>query len=322
MSRKKHSAMPKLIQGVSWIGAAFMLLLAFGNLVSNGGLLSTFLLVLAAVILLPLRSLIQFKRKLKLKPGLVGLLFIGFFFAGILTSNNAIADDPAPTAEPAPIVMVTPTAKPSAPTSSPLSTALASEKELSAIDLNSANPETTPTPPISTPPPTPVPTSVPTPTPQPTTIALYADTAYYSNAWQIHIGDKVSTTLTVEPADSQVISSLYYYSNDERIAAVDAQGFVTGIAAGTTKIVVEGEGVSDYITVTVSEKQAAPVAAESQQSYETSGSDYVINTNTMKFHLPHCRYVKTIKDSNRWDYQGSRQEIIDMGYVPCKVCKP
>ena len=64
----------------------------------------------------------------------------------------------------------------------------------------------------------------------------------------------MSTTLKVAPADSQVISSLYYYSNDESITTVDAQGFVTGIAAGTTKIVVEGEGVSDYITVIVSEK--------------------------------------------------------------------
>ncbi len=50
--------------------------------------------------------------------------------------------------------------------------------------------------------------------------------------------------------------------------------------------------------------------------------DYVINTNTGKFHEPSCSSVKEIKDSNRWDYTGTREEIIEMGYVPCKRCNP
>ena len=50
--------------------------------------------------------------------------------------------------------------------------------------------------------------------------------------------------------------------------------------------------------------------------------DYVLNTNTMKFHYPSCSSVKDIKDKNRWDYTGTREEIIEMGYVPCKKCNP
>lgn len=50
--------------------------------------------------------------------------------------------------------------------------------------------------------------------------------------------------------------------------------------------------------------------------------DYVVNTNTGKFHKPSCSSAKKIKESNRWEYNGTRQEMIDMGYEPCKNCNP
>lgn len=51
-------------------------------------------------------------------------------------------------------------------------------------------------------------------------------------------------------------------------------------------------------------------------------SDYVLNKNTKKFHKQSCSSVGQIKDSHREDYSGTRQEIIDKGYVPCKKCNP
>ena len=53
-----------------------------------------------------------------------------------------------------------------------------------------------------------------------------------------------------------------------------------------------------------------------------NGRDYVVNTNTKKFHYPSCSSADDIKDSNRWEYHGTREELIDMGYVPCKRCDP
>ncbi len=53
-----------------------------------------------------------------------------------------------------------------------------------------------------------------------------------------------------------------------------------------------------------------------------NGRDYVANTNTKKFHYPSCSSADDIKASNRWDYHGTREELIDMGYVPCKRCDP
>lgn len=50
--------------------------------------------------------------------------------------------------------------------------------------------------------------------------------------------------------------------------------------------------------------------------------NYVLNTNTKKFHYPDCRSVKQMKDKNRKDYYGTRTEVINQGYVPCKNCDP
>ena len=52
------------------------------------------------------------------------------------------------------------------------------------------------------------------------------------------------------------------------------------------------------------------------------GIDYVLNTNTHKFHVPDCSSVADISPHNRLDFSGSREEVIAMGYVPCKRCKP
>ena len=50
--------------------------------------------------------------------------------------------------------------------------------------------------------------------------------------------------------------------------------------------------------------------------------DYVLNTNSHKFHYPDCESVADMNPKNRQDFTGTREEVIAMGYVPCKRCKP
>ena len=61
-----------------------------------------------------------------------------------------------------------------------------------------------------------------------------------------------------------------------------------------------------------------------EPSEQTSAEepDYVLNNNTRKFHRPSCSSVEDIKPSNRKDYFGSREALIEQGYVPCKRCAP
>lgn len=49
---------------------------------------------------------------------------------------------------------------------------------------------------------------------------------------------------------------------------------------------------------------------------------YVVNKDSKKFHRPSCSSAGNIKEENRWDYSGTRDELVDMGYSPCKRCKP
>lgn len=47
---------------------------------------------------------------------------------------------------------------------------------------------------------------------------------------------------------------------------------------------------------------------------------YILNNNTMKIHLPSCRYADTIADKNRAESTKSKEELEADGYVPCKSC--
>lgn len=55
---------------------------------------------------------------------------------------------------------------------------------------------------------------------------------------------------------------------------------------------------------------------------EEVSSHYVLNTSSKKFHLPECSGVRDIKESNRQDYQGNRDQLLEQGYTPCGLCHP
>ena len=63
-------------------------------------------------------------------------------------------------------------------------------------------------------------------------------------------------------------------------------------------------------------------SSNEEDEVENNSLSYVVNTNTGKFHYPSCSSANQIKSKNRWDYDGSRDELIGMGYVPCKRCNP
>ena len=67
---------------------------------------------------------------------------------------------------------------------------------------------------------------------------------------------------------------------------------------------------------------AVQITPESSAPQESPGITYVLNTNTKKFHYPTCSSVDDMKEKNKQIYTGSREEVINMGYVPCKRCNP
>lgn len=49
---------------------------------------------------------------------------------------------------------------------------------------------------------------------------------------------------------------------------------------------------------------------------------YVLNTSSRRFHLPGCSSVGEIKETNRENFFGTRDELLAKGYKPCGRCKP
>ena len=93
----------------------------------------------------------------------------------------------------------------------------------------------------------------------------------------------------------------------------------------------EGSGTYQSTVASVAEETPVPqpetdtavqITPESSAPQESQGITYVLNTNTKKFHYPTCSSVDDMKEKNKQIYTGSREEVINMGYVPCKRCNP
>ncbi len=55
---------------------------------------------------------------------------------------------------------------------------------------------------------------------------------------------------------------------------------------------------------------------------ETPKTEYIINTNTKKFHEKSCGSVEQIQEENREYSNLTTQELEEQGYEPCKRCNP
>lgn len=60
-----------------------------------------------------------------------------------------------------------------------------------------------------------------------------------------------------------------------------------------------------------------PAASSNEQSI-----DYILNTNSKKFHYPNCSGVAKMKESNKQAVNATRSQVIAQGYSPCGICNP
>ena len=87
-------------------------------------------------------------------------------------------------------------------------------------------------------------------------------------------------------------------------------------------------GGNSAVSQSAADKSGTQQAAVQTESVkETSapvstGTEYILNTNTKKFHYPSCSSVKQMKATNKKEYTGSRDDLIAQGYDPCKKCNP
>ena len=79
----------------------------------------------------------------------------------------------------------------------------------------------------------------------------------------------------------------------------------------------------DYATGNSALEGQTPGGSGSGSSGGTvTGTTYILNTSSHKFHYPDCGSANKISAENRGEYTGSREDLIAQGYSPCGNCDP
>ena len=99
-------------------------------------------------------------------------------------------------------------------------------------------------------------------------------------------------------------------------------GIEIDYATGESKLA-DGAQHEEQKTATVTPTPSPePEKQEPVTGSEASQADYILNTNMKKFHYPTCSSVNDMKEKNKQEFFGTRDETIALGYSPCGRCKP
>ena len=101
----------------------------------------------------------------------------------------------------------------------------------------------------------------------------------------------------------------------------DIQGTVTAISDGTS-ITWNVPPCNDYSSGEETEFTGNKDSEIIGETENTDESTYILNISTRKFHLPDCSSIPKMSDSNKEEFTGTRDEVVNMGYEPCGNCKP
>lgn len=181
-------------------------------------------------------------------------------------------------------------------------------------------------------------------------VILHSDYAAELNSTVLKVGHHGSTDAATYPFLREVMPQIaiisvgdgnsYGHPTDNTLSRLrdvgakvyrtDMQGDILCISDGKqVTVTVEKNQDADTLIAPVlhfqdihEEKTSEPIVREIVPPTKAEGHDYVLNTNTHKFHNPECKSVKAMKDKNRLDYHGTRDSVIRQGYEPCKNCNP
>ena len=168
-----------------------------------------------------------------------------------------------------------------------------------------------------------------------------------------HHGSSTSTSYlwlrTVDP-EYAVIScaqgNSYGHPHDEvtsrlrdagtELRRTDQCGTITCVSDGTvisfsSEKTPSGDPYAPGSGVSTSGKKTGQKAASGKEGSAVSSvpsgtgsgtSGYILNISSRIFHLPDCSSVKKMKDHNKKEFHGTRDEAIAQGYKPCGNCHP
>lgn len=99
-------------------------------------------------------------------------------------------------------------------------------------------------------------------------------------------------------------------------------GIEIDYATGESKLADSAQQEEQKMATVTPTPSPEPEKQEPATGSEASQADYILNTNTKKFHYPTCSSVNDMKEKNKQEFFGTRDEAISNGYFPCGRCKP
>lgn len=93
--------------------------------------------------------------------------------------------------------------------------------------------------------------------------------------------------------------------------------------SSTTVITTTSKPTTITTTKAMTEATTAEETEPEREIVHTQASyDYIVNTNTGKFHYSSCSQANRIKEENKTVIHGTSDELKSMGYTPCSKCNP
>lgn len=117
---------------------------------------------------------------------------------------------------------------------------------------------------------------------------------------------------SVEDSGSGVMFNVFCYNVQP--------GVTIDYATGESHL--SGDSADNSGTTSAAGTAASSQSGADSKSAQSAVQEYVINTNTMKFHHPDCSAVSRMNNSNKQTVTESRDQLISEGYEPCGLCKP
>lgn len=99
-------------------------------------------------------------------------------------------------------------------------------------------------------------------------------------------------------------------------------GIEIDYATGESKLADSAQQDEQKTATVTPTPSTEPEKQEPATGSEASQADYILNTNTKKSHYPTCSSVNDMKEKNKQEFFGTRDEAISNGYSPCGRCKP
>ena len=135
-----------------------------------------------------------------------------------------------------------------------------------------------------------------------TAVSTIVDSTSTTNA----ITEKNETTTAVQQAPKQSVTNTNKSANSTAVVPTQSKSTSTSSNTNTSSNTAKSTNTTNQVAT---------------QNNNTS-SNYIVNKNTKVFHIPSCRSVKQMKDSNKMSFNGTRNEAISKGYRPCQNCNP